>query len=502
MTANETTHTIPTRPRSKSIEVAPKVENLLIASLSRILRLIAVAMVLPVATACSFSERPFPMRPNDFVRISVAQPNTNSTRDWLRAAHAQLQHLLPKSKHRALLTGDLVDPSGEPIDVASHFGLQSRNMRTLWGNWSGIEHSAQAIGAAAPAGTGPPAWDGFDEVIIPVGRGLELSGRLGFARKDQRTLDADCIVLLPGLFGDNAILRTRELAIALRGQGFHVLALELCGHGRTESLRPDVHYTYGVLDTLDVLQVSEWLEEKPHINRTGLIAFCWGANTGLLTAWYDGAGSTHADVSRRLRAIVPPISEKPHFSAGVMAFSTILPYEELLDEMHSRHGLLSDPILSSMQKTVRNRMERKGLPGENHDLLALIEAEFARSPLSYENALEEGKRFLRLVAYRCKPTSDKLNHSRVPVLIVHGANDPLKPPQDIADLIAITDNPKVAALVLPGGGHVGFAPYARSYYYSLILNFFDPVLGAAGHPQTQPPAVAAKSPRPQAHASK
>jgi predicted alpha/beta-fold hydrolase len=70
------------------------------------------------------------------------------------------------------------------------------------------------------------------------------------------------------------------------------------------------------------------------------------------------------------------------------------------------------------------------------------------------------------------------------VLIVHGANDPMGTAGEIAELIAQTDNPRVAALILPGGGHVGFAAYARSYYYSLIAGFFDPAWGAAAGAET------------------
>ena len=86
---------------------------------------------------------------------------------------------------------------------------------------------------------------------------------------------------------------------------------------------------------------------------------------------------------------------------------------------------------------------------------------------------------LRLVAYRQQPAGDKLDSARMPVLIVHGADDPLIPAQDIADLMASVRNPRVAAVVLPSGGHVGFAGYSPRYYLSLIINFFDPIRGAA-----------------------
>jgi predicted alpha/beta-fold hydrolase len=78
---------------------------------------------------------------------------------------------------------------------------------------------------------------------------------------------------------------------------------------------------------------------------------------------------------------------------------------------------------------------------------------------------------------RGKPAGDKLEDARVPVLIVYAANDPLSPAQYVSDLIAVTENPNVAAIMLPGGGHIGFAAYARRYYFSLIVNFFSVVDG-------------------------
>jgi len=65
------------------------------------------------------------------------------------------------------------------------------------------------------------------------------------------------------------------------------------------------------------------------------------------------------------------------------------------------------------------------------------------------------------------------------VLIIHAANDPLAEAQTLADLFAKIHKPNVAGIVLSGGGHVGFAPFARDYYYSMIVNFFDE-LPAAG----------------------
>ena len=91
--------------------------------------------------------------------------------------------------------------------------------------------------------------------------------------------------------------------------------------------------------------------------------------------------------------------------------------------------------------------------------------------------MQQGLTYLRLLPYGSKPSGDKLQCAGVPVLIVQAANDPLISAQDLADLIARLSNPNVAALILRGGGHVGFAAYCRAYYFSLIFSFFDAKAG-------------------------
>jgi pimeloyl-ACP methyl ester carboxylesterase len=70
-----------------------------------------------------------------------------------------------------------------------------------------------------------------------------------------------------------------------------------------------------------------------------------------------------------------------------------------------------------------------------------------------------------------------MDAARVPVLIVHGGNDPLSPADLIAELGRRTANPNVATLLLPGSGHGGLPAVSAPYYYSLVLNFLSPVSG-------------------------
>lgn len=450
--------------------------------------LAAMAMALVPVGGCAFSERSFPIRPGDVHRLPDRDPSLRvSTRAWLTAAHARLKHLLPSGKPRALVTEDLVDASGRPIDVLDHFGLAGKNLRTLWHNASGISDTAQAIGGGSAIDQPAPPWDGFDDVSIPVSYGVQLSGRMGFARTSGQIRDTDCIVILPGLFGDNSIFRTRDLAAALRDSGFHVLALEVRANGRTEAFNPNAYSTFGVLETIDLLLVSEWLEALPSVQRTGLVGFCWGANMGLLAAWYDGRPKYYEDISPNVAAHLQPVADRTHFRAGIIACSAVWNFERLIAEMETPQAFLRDPILATMQNTMRGRCRRKNHPEITHSMRKLIDYEFARSEVRHPGVFFDAVRFLRLMPYRAiraggtspRTSTFKLAGARVPILIVHAANDPLCPVQDIADMIASVTNNNVAALVLAGGGHVGLAPFARAYYFSLIVNFFDPHTGPA-----------------------
>lgn len=418
-----------------------------------------------------FSEQSFPFAAADWVRVPAE--TGIGVRPWLRRVHGRLQPLLPTSKGSALLTEELVDSEGRPTDVFGHFGIHPDRLASLRGNWDGLAHTAQATGADSAPGLLTPPWPGYEDIWIPVGGAVEVSGRLGYAREGGDVRDADCIVILPGLLGDNNVLRTRDLCDALRACGFHALALEFRGHGRTLIGRPELYYDFGTLETLDVLAVSRWLEAQPHVRRTGLIGYCWGANHALVAAWYDACRGDHPNVNPTLAAVLSPVPEHRHYSAGVLAFSPVLRFEELIAALETPWSKFKHPVLSGLQRSIKTRMEFRRMPEPSGSLRRLIEFELAHSPTRYTEGTHDMIHFMRLLAYGALPDGEKLAEVRMPLLLVHGANDPLSKAQDVADILAKTANPNVAAVVLPGGGHIGFAPYAKAYYYSLIMNFFD-----------------------------
>lgn len=442
-------------------------------------------MTLLTSTAC-FNERSFPFRTASLIRVDVPHNGSEtdpSARQWLRSAHRQLKPLLPDSGYKPLLTEDLTRPDGRPTDVFDYFDKIPAYLHTGLGNMSGLMCTAQVTGDTEAIEVPAPEWPGFEDVWIEVQPGVKISGRLGLAMKDGKPIDADCIVLLPGLLGDNMRVRTRDICMGLRDAGYHTLALEFRGHGQAEAKYPDVPYNFGVMETPDLLVTDEWLQDKPYVRRTGVIGFSWSANAALLAIWDDGRRPDDPMVSARLAALQPKFDRsRRHFQLGAIAVSPTLEFEQLLDRLETPHPYLENPVLASIQGTVAHRIERKKHGPPTGSLRRLIRYEFAESCLNYPGAIPDGFNYLRLQPYKDEPYEPKLEWARVPVLIIHSANDPLAYAQEVADFITDTPNPNVACVMLHGGGHDGFAAYCKDYLYSMFLNFFDDQRGPKAVP--------------------
>jgi len=437
------------------------------------------------ATAGCFNERSFPFRAERLVHVEPPAESRKNTRCWLEYTHAALARLLPDHDYEPLLTEDLTTATGAPRDVFDHFDKCKRFLHTGLGNLVGLMDTAQVTGDSEAIETPAPEWPGFEEVWVEVAPGVSISGRLGLATRDGRPIVSDCIVILPGLLGDNMRVRTRDICAGLRDAGFHAMSIEFRGHGQVEARYPDVPYNFGVQETADMLVVAEWLQNKPLIRRTGMIGFSWSANVALLAAWEDGRAPNDPCVSPRLRSYIERYDRsRRHFEAGVIAVSPTLDFEPLLDRLKTPHSFLENPVLSSIQGTVAHRIERKKHGPPTGSLRKLIEYEFAKSDLNYEGALSDGLTYLRLLPYEDKPFHPKLQCARIPVLIIHSANDPLAYANEIARFFADTPNPNVAGVMLHGGGHDGFAAYCEDYLYSLFLSFFDAKTG----PRSSSPA--------------
>ena len=433
------------------------------------------------ASGCFWTERSFPMDSAKVLRVPPpppapgGDPDPMSTRQWLVGANKVLAPLIPPDPRRPLLTDQMVDDRGQPIDMVRHFGIRTWGLESIWVNFLGLAYSAQAAKGVDDTKV-PPPWPGFADVWVPVAEDLQLAGRLGLARTPEGGFaDADCIVILPGIHGGQNVLRTRDLAVALRQSGLHVLTVDLRGQGQTAARYPQKEYAWGVLETDDLLIVSDWLTRQPHVRRTGIVGFSWGANHALLVAWRDNWPEGDASIPAQLGPYMRSLPPGRRYQAGVLAFSPILRFEDLMDQMDTPRPALFHPVLAGLQRTVRDWMIEWDYPdpsGSMHQLIGHI-------GVKYPHAVDDSLQFLRFLPYKDKPAGDKLNAARMPVLIVHASNDPIAPAQTVADLVARVSNPNMAAVMMPTGGHIGFGPWSPAWYYSLILGFFDPSSGPA-----------------------
>jgi len=440
---------------------------------------------------CIFSERSFPYDPA--ARAAIALParagsQAMTARGWLDTAAPQLARLLPYHRKTPMLTDDLAGPRARAADVWAHFDRTADGLESIFINFLGLAYSAQAVQAHTPPKPATP-WEGFEDVWIPVAPDLQISARMGWAHDSAgRVADADCIVIVPGIRGDNNILRVRDLAEALRSEGFHVLTVELRGTGLTDRRYPKYDYTWGIYETDDLLRVADWAQARPHVRRTGLVGYSWGANHAILAAWAQGRTSTAEGVGPDLAPLLRPAPIGPkRFEAGVLAFSPICRFEELIDKLEVEQPVWLHPALWGLQITFRLRMVEKNMPNPRGSVRALLNRmvignnaqDAGDEPVANDRQVAAGLEYVRLMPYKDLPAHDKLGRVPMPLLIVHAADDMIAPAQDLADLLAPVNNPNVAAMILPSGGHIGFAPYAAAWYYNLILNFFDPKLGPA-----------------------
>lgn len=352
------------------------------------------------------------------------------------------------------------------MNVAARFGIDDDRTSPLR-NIAGLMTSAAAAGISW--GDDPRApWPGFEEIWVPINSKLQLSARLGLAKGGGA---ADCLIFVPGLFGDNTSPQTRNIAMALRERGYHVLALEGRATGLTEERFPNVAYSFGVSEAGDLLAVDEWLLENPRILRTGLIGFCWGGNTALLAAWEDARRNDDPDVTPRLARHLRPRDGRAHFEAGVIACSPPLRYDEVVARLEQPVSAWSDPAYGYLAQVVETRMQLKGDLNPNHSILRLQGLEMARGGEFTPDEAEDGRRYLQLMP--AGREGAKLDQVRVPTLILYGLDDPIASAQPVADLIARVRNPQVAAVVFGGGGHCGFVAYAPECFYRLVSGFFD-----------------------------
>lgn len=439
-------------------------------------------LVLFLSLPGCFSEQNFPP---DFSRL-VHLPNTDhlTTRAWAARIHQAAKPLLPRGRDEAITTDDLsigTDPAGAaiPINLWQHFNLHPDELDNPFLNLRALEQTAQTVSPTPTFSNGRiqrPEWNGFHEIELPV-NGVTLYARLGTPDK-QTEIPGSWVIFTHGLFGSLDGKDVINHVQALRRAGHHVLAVEMRGHGQTHFSHPEYAITFGLEESGDLLAAARWLKAAHGATRVGLVCFSLTGVEALLTAWLDGRTPVTDLRDLPLHTLLPPHEAQPAFNAGMFVVSAPVGLMEVAGRFETHYSLLDAPTKATFQNHVTQRLAYYKF-GPGYSMWDLVRYEFVRSPLnqlypSFNAARPDMQTFLDLSRDNWKSGAARMENIRVPVLLLNAANDPLGCAQGVANLFARQHNPNIGVILTKEGGHIGYSAYNVDYYFSLMLNFFDP----------------------------
>jgi predicted alpha/beta-fold hydrolase len=277
----------------------------------------------------------------------------------------------------------------------------------------------------------------FQEVEIPGSGGVTLTGRHSVGPPGQPV-----VIVVHGLFDSHVSRYVIEHAVSLAHMGFHVVALDMRDHGRLRGKKPPG--SLGVHEGKDLFAAASALGDKE------------GVPVGILGLSFGGQCAVRA-------ALEATLAGRPEvLRGGVMTLSAPLQIQEAICALDDRTRL---PPPQGLRRKLITRELYAVL--QRHLRLRLGEQKLAHPAADYEGYIRE----IVLPAYpdlpnlvgavlgaaRCTQPS-VLGAIKVPVAIVHAADDFLVPPLHLREAKrAAGDNPFVTTRELPAGGHVSFA---------------------------------------------
>jgi predicted alpha/beta-fold hydrolase len=444
--------------------------------------------ILCVAFACAltagcFGEKDCPAIESQLSRLPPQAPPLLA-RQWTAATHHALRSLLPFGKQQSLTTDELLT-DGKTVDIFRTMRLNPEHLDSLFLNFEGIQQSAQVTSREPDDYCAD--WPEFESISIPVTGGDQVCARL--AKPLKNDLGKSFIVFTHGLFGSMSGLDVRNQLTALRNAGHHVLALELRGHGATHVRFPKQSITFGILEAPDLLAVARWLKSDRGANRVGLVSFSMTAFAALQAAWMDGGGlAEERFFNMPLFRGIPAADAAPAFNAGMLLISPPVNFLETGETFDTERNYFNGAVHTVFQTKVAARLTALGKKS-SYKMWDFAAVELERAvfgPLYGKGDLlkKDANLYFDLRAGDWAEGRRRLERVRAPLLILEAANDPLGTAQAVVDLVAPVKNPHCAAIILAQGGHMGFPAVSADYYYSLMLNFFDPQTGPAtqAHP--------------------
>jgi predicted alpha/beta-fold hydrolase len=366
------------------------------------------------------------------------------------------------------------------VDVWRHFKVDPAHVDSLWHNWEGIEQTAQVISPAPEMDAGHirrAAWVGFTDVELPGTKGALLFARLGIPDEAHR-IPGSAVIITHGLFGSLDGTDMLNHVQALRRAGHVVLALEMRGHGETHCRYPEYSITFGMYEAGDLVEAAQWLKRTVSATRVGLVSFSLTGYEALLTAWLDGHRPVTEFDEIPAFAALPKPGPQPAFNGGMLVVSAPVGILGLADRFEPRLSPLEAPCKGTFQNLVAARLASyKDPPGYGMWDLArneLTRAGFVKDIEKLDEFRSQFSRFIDLSGESWALGAARMENVRVPLLVLHAANDPLATAQGVADLFGRVRNPNVGVVLLKQGGHMGFSALSADYYYSVMINFFDP----------------------------
>ncbi len=142
-----------------------------------------------------------------------------------------------------------------------------------------------------------PAWEGFEDIEIPVGNKITLFGRLGTAdtkNPRRRRFPAATSSSRMG-FSDPSMVSiwpTKWRRFAARGI---MCSPSRCGAmARRTAEHPEYTVSFGIAESSDLIAIAQWLKTVHGATRVGLVSFSLTGYEALLTAWLDGGRVGHS----------------------------------------------------------------------------------------------------------------------------------------------------------------------------------------------------------------
>jgi pimeloyl-ACP methyl ester carboxylesterase len=300
-----------------------------------------------------------------------------------------------------------------------------------------------------------PYPEDFEEVTFESFDGSLLTAAVGLHR-DGRPRPG--LVLSHGFMGsknDHYIVDTALTAFA--GWGYNVLAIDLRNFGKSQCLG-HCPTTAGWKEGEDLLAGAKFLGEQQGVSTVGIMGFSMGAGSTMRAAYMA--------------------SEYPYLTGGAIAWNGYSDARRMIEYISKqpRPGEPFFPVYASF--VLMHHLRRADMRDyiDDPELLEYLGGSFRET--DFASYVEK----IAAPAYGVSPDELYANASskeyladvKVPLLIIHAADDPVCPPDEMDVLMELAeDNPKVNVWMMPAGNHCMFRYLDRDWYESVVRGYFD-----------------------------